>query len=177
MQLQPPRRPGSIKTLGILNVAFAGMGVLGLGMTYALYFGDLKIGHRNPVVEIAHSSPEYMSFLRWSLVSGALGIVLLAMSGIGLLKFKTWARKVSIGYAIFGIVNAIAGFIATQHYLMAALSKSSDPAQKAGMIGGTMGGIVGVVYPLILLIFMMKKDVREAFEHAAEPPIPPARTQ
>ena len=171
-----PVRPPAVKVFGILNLVFAGLGVLGGIMSYAMYFADFHIGPRNATIEAAHQSPTYMSFLRVSFVTGLLVTVVLALAGIGLLRMKSWARKLTIAYGIYGIVAAIAGFIMVQRYVMGPLMHSSDPAAKAGAAGGIVGGLFGLAYPVLLLIFMNKRDIREAFERAAEPPIPPART-
>jgi hypothetical protein len=135
----------------------------------------MQLGPRNPVVEIAHESPGYMSYLTSTLVLGVIAIAVLAASGIGLLKLKTWGRSLAIGYGLYGIVASIAGLIITQHYVLGPLSKLHDPAAGAGSMGGYMGGILGIVYPVILIAFMFSGRVKHAFARAAEPPIPPAR--
>jgi hypothetical protein len=172
-----PQRPQAIRVLGILNVVLALLGVLGLLGTYAMYFGDFKIGPRNPVIELARSSPGYMSFLRWSFAIGGVRCALLLAGGLGLLGVKAWARKVNIAFALFGLVSGIASVAATYHYLIGPLSKSSDPGAAAGAFGGMAGMVLTFVYPLVILVFMMKQDVREALERASEPPIPTARAQ
>jgi hypothetical protein len=173
---QTTARPGSIRVLATLNLVFAGLGVVGLLMTYAMYFGGMKLGPRNPVIEIAQDSPEYMSFLKWSFLIGGVRCLMLGAGGFGLLKYRPWARTLNIATALFGIVSGIGGMIATHHYLIEPLSKSDDPAAKAGAFGG-YAAVLGIVYPVVLLIFMLKKDVREALERASDPPIPTARVQ
>jgi hypothetical protein len=176
MSQQPPR-PQAIRVLGVLNAVFAGLGVLGLLMTYAMYFTSMKLGPRNPVIELAHDSPAYMSFLRWSFVIGAARILLMAASGIGLLKMKPWARKATLACAFYSIVAGIGSAIATYQYLIVPLQRHSDPGSTGGAYGGAAGIVISFVYPIVLLVFMMKKDVREALERAADSPIPPARVQ
>lgn len=171
----PYRPPGSIKVLGILNLVFSGLGAIGLMFTYGVHFGNLALGPRNPVIEIAHSSPEYMSFLRWSMIVGALGIIAFAASGIGLLKTRVWGRKLALAYGVYGILSSIIGLVATQHYVLGPLSRSLDRAANAGIMGGYMGGILGTVYPAILIAFMMKANVRAHFNLVAGPQLPPAR--
>lgn len=172
-----PARPPAVKVFGILNLVFAGLGVLGGVMTYAMYFTDFHIGPRNATIEAAHQSATYMSFLRVSFGTGLLATLVLALSGIGLLRMKAWARKLTIAYGLYGIVSAVVGFIMVQRYITGPLMDSSDPGVKAGAVGGLVGGMFGLAYPVLLLIFMNKRDIREAFERANEPPIPPARTQ
>lgn len=176
MPTPPPRRPGSVRTFGILNLVFAGMGVLGLAMTYAMHFSGVKLDPPNPTLEVAMQAPGYMDYIRVSVVTSALGVIALAVAGIGLLRMRAWARKLSIAYAVYAILNVITGLVATRHYL-AELSRSSDPAAEAGVMGGLVGALIGLAYPVLLFVFMMKKDVRDAFDRANTPPIPPARVQ
>ena len=174
---QAPARPQAIRILGILNVVFAALGVLGLLMTYAMYFSGMKLGPRNPVIELAHESPAYMSFLKWSFLIGGVRILLIGVSGLGLLGMKPWARKVTIGCALYAIISGIGSAIATYQYLIAPLQERHDAASAGGAYGGAAGIVISFVYPVVLLVFMMKKDVREALERAADSPIPPARVK
>lgn len=173
----PPvqRPPAAIKTFGIINLVFAGLGAIGGLFTWAMYFGDLRLGPRNPVVEIAHESPAYMRFLEWSVVVGFFAVAVLAASGVGLLKSRMWGRKLAIGYSLYAIVGAIVGLVMTQHYVMGPLSRSHEMAASAGAMGGYMGGALGVAYPLVLLIFMCKRNVVTWLQRVNEPPVPPAR--
>jgi hypothetical protein len=175
-RMTAPPPPRSIKTIGTLNLVFAGLGLLGALMTYAMYFGGLELtpGHANPVKEAMLSSPTYMSFLRASMVAGLFASVVLGASGIGLRAMKSWGRKLALAYSVYGIFAAITGMVMMVRYLAPALSKIADPAAKGGMMGGVMGGLIGVAYPIVIIVFMMKQNVREAFERANEPPIPPA---
>jgi hypothetical protein len=173
---QTTARPASIRVLATLNLVFAGLGVVGLFMTYAMYFGGLELGPRNPVIEIARESPEYMTFLKWSFLIGGVRCLMLAGAGFGLLRYRPWARTLNIATALFGIISGIAGMMATHHYLIEPLSKSDDPAAKAGAFGG-YAAILGIVYPVVVLIFMLKKDVREALDRGSDPPIPSARVR
>ena len=170
-----PFRPTSITTLSVLNLVFSGFGALGVLFTWATYFNGMSLGPRNVVVEIAEQSPQYMSFLRWSLLIGVLGAAALAASGIGLLKMKYWGRKIAIAYAIGAIIMGIVSFIVTQKYLLAPLSETHEQAASIGTAGGYMGGILGLAYPIILLAFMFKRSVVAALHVANEPPVPPAR--
>ena len=165
-------RPQAVNTLGILNIVFACLGLVGMVATYAMYFGGLHLAH-DPVQEIARSSPEYMSFLRVSMVSSAIASVALGVSGFGLRAMKGWARHLAIAYSIWTIVAAIFGFYMTHKYLLEPLSHSDNPAAKGGVAGGYMGGLIALAYPIVLLIFMNKANVRDAFKRASEP-VPPA---
>jgi hypothetical protein len=110
-------------------------------------------------IEIA---PVYKGFL---LVSSVIGIgfaAWLLTLGIGLLKLKAWARRGSIIYAWIAIVWGIAGIVlnilAVQFGWMN-MPESGIP----GFIGGMCGGLVGMIYPVLLLIFMQSAKVKQAF--------------
>ena len=175
--MQPPPPPRSIKTLGTLNLVFAGLGLLGSAMTYALYFAGLQLTPNDPLREAQLSSPEYMSFIKASMVVGLIMNFVLGASGIGLHRMKTWGRKLALAYAVYAIVGAIAGLIVTLRYVAPAFSKLHGPAQQAGIMGGVMGGLIALAYPIVLIVFMSKRNVREALERANEPPLPPAQVR
>jgi hypothetical protein len=133
-----------------------------------MYFGDFNIGPgRNPVVEVAHDSPQFMRYLEISLWVGACALLALFISGVGLMGMKPWARKLAIVYAIYGIVGGIVGLIITYKYLITPLS--GKPGGSAGAFGGVWGGILGCAYPVVLLSFMLKRNVREAFARVGIP--------
>ena len=172
--MTPP--PRVINTLGILNLVFAGLGLLGGVMTYAMYFGGLKIAPGpDPLREAMLGSHAYMSFLRASMVAGVIASVTLGASGIGLRRMKAWGRKLALAYAVYAVVAAVAGIVMMLRYVAPAFAKLHGPAAQGGMIGGMMGGLIAIAYPIVLLIFMNKRDVRDAFVRANEPPVPPAQ--
>jgi multidrug transporter EmrE-like cation transporter len=132
----------------------------------------------NPVVQTIHDSPGYATWIKISIVLGIfVGVVLLA-AGIGLLKLKPWARKLSIAYGIYAIVMILIGMVVnylflTQPMLEQAHQKQGPDATVAtgaaigGIIGGMFGSCFGIVYPILLLIFMTRPKVVAAFHPLA----------
>jgi uncharacterized Tic20 family protein len=117
----------------------------------------------NQAMEIA---PAYKIFLLVSSLAGICFSAWLLALGIGLLKFKGWARRGSIIYACIAIVWGIVGLI----LILLAMSMgwmTAPEGQMAGMIGGMLGGIcggiIGMIYPVLLLIFMNSAKVKDAF--------------
>lgn len=51
-----------MRTFGILNVVFAGLGVLGLAMTYMLYFSSVQLD-QTPLLEAHQQSAGFMSYI------------------------------------------------------------------------------------------------------------------
>jgi hypothetical protein len=172
-----PTPPRSIKTLGTLNLVFAGLGLLGSAMTYAMYFGGLKLTPHDPIGDAVRSSPAYLSFLKASMVAGLISHCVLAASGFGLHRMRSWGRKLALGYAVYAIVGGIAGVVMMVHYIMPVAAKLPGPAGQAGIMGGVMGGLIALAYPIVLIVFMSKRNVRDAFEQANEPPVPPAQVR
>jgi hypothetical protein len=172
-----PTPPRSIKTLGTLNLVFAGLGLLGSAMTYAMYFGGLKLTPHDPIGDAVRSSPAYLSFLRASMVAGLISHCALAASGIGLHRMRSWGRKLALAYAVYAIVAAIGGIVMMVHYVMPVVANMKGPAGQAGIMGGIMGGLIAIAYPIVLIVFMSKRNIRDAFEQANEPPVPPAHVR
>lgn len=169
----PP--PQAVKTLGTLNYVFAGLGFVGTAMTYAMYFGGLKLTPHDPIGDAVRASPSYMSFMRASMVAGLISHIALAASGYGLHRLRSWGRKLALAYAVYAIIAAIGGAVMMFHFVMPVLAKLKGPAAQGGMVGGMMGGLIALAYPIVLIVFMNRRNVREAFERANDPPVPPAQ--
>lgn len=111
--------------------------------------------------------------MKMAIPLGFLACGVSVVAGIGLLRLKNWARILSIGYAIYAIVSGILGVMINYFFIMHPLMKQA--AQKQGpevigliavAIGGTVGGCFGMIYPVVLLIFMTRSKVVAAFRPA-----------
>jgi hypothetical protein len=169
------QRPTSVTVFGILNIVFAALAILGLIGSIALFFVPAA---NNPVIKIIHENPFYAAWLKISILLGLLSCSALLAAGIGLLRLKSWARTLSIVYAIYAIVFGILGtvvnfFFIIRPMLEQARQQHGPEAAGAigGAIGGTIGGCFGLIYPVLLLIFMLRPNVVAAFR-----PIPPPQT-
>jgi len=150
--LQPIERPTAVTVFGILNCVFGGIGMM------CAPAGVLLIPLMEKQMQV--TSGDKM----WMLVSGIVGFIFsawLLTMGIGLLMFKGWARMGSIVYACFYIpwilLTAILNFIDMSQQF------ASNPEAVPGYIGGACGGILGLIYPVLLLIFMNTAKVKQAF--------------
>jgi len=112
---------------------------------------------------------------------GILNIVfaVFGVFGLLLLRVENWGRKLSIGYAIyaifFGILGAVMNFIFLfRPMLEEAAQKQGSEAAGAigGAVAGSIGGFIGLVYPILLLIFMTRPKVVAAFHPPSPPPLP-----
>ena len=164
-------------TFGILNIVFAVFGVFGLLGTVALF--SLTGPSKNPVVKIMRESPAYTAWLKLTIPLGLLTCGILLAAGIGLLRLENWGRKLSIGYAIYAIVFSILGLVMNFIFLFgplleeAAQRKGPEAAGAiGGAVGGTIRGSIGLVYPILLIIFMTRPKVVAAFHPPSPPPLP-----
>jgi hypothetical protein len=172
------QRPTSVTVFGVLNIVFAAFGVLGLIGTIVMF--AMMDASRNPVVKMMQNNPAYAVWMKVSLPLGLAATVVLLTTGIGLLRMKSWARKLAIGYAIYAIAFSILGtavnFIFFMRPMLEEASRKQGPEAAgaiAGAVGGTAGECLGIIYPILLLIFMTRPKVVAAFQASAAPPVIP----
>lgn len=154
-------RPTSATVFGILNVIFALFGILGLVSTTISLFVPQP---GNPVLELMNASPFYRNFNLVNLALGLVATIVLGVSGLGLLLGKLWGRTLAIAWSVYAILSGIVGMVVAYFFLVTPLMEQAaampDGAEKFGAIGGSIGamvgGCVGLFYPVILLIFMMR---------------------
>ena len=173
------QRPPTVTVFGILNIAFSILGVFGMVATLALFSADAM--SNNPVVAILRDNPAYAAWLKVTIPLGILSCVLVLAAGIGLLRLKEWARKLSIGYAIyailFGILGIVINFVFLTRPMLEQASQRQGPEAAGaigGAIGGSLGGCFGMIYPILLLIFMTRPKVKAAFRPLNAPPSLPS---
>ncbi len=168
------QRPTSVTVFGVLNIVLAIVGVLAVVASLALLSATASVG--NPFLRIMQESPAYTVWFKLSLALGLLAGAVLLISGIGLLMMKRWARVAAIVYAIYTIVSGLLGvfmnFFLLFRPLLEEASRRPGPETAGavgGAIGGTFGGCIGLVYPVLLIIFMTRPKVVAAFTQSAPP--------
>jgi hypothetical protein len=170
------QRPVSATVFGILNIIFAAWAICGAvfsGVILAVQAGAAK---QNPVLKVMEDDPFLSAWMKVSMpLAIAAGAALLA-AGIGLLLLKEWARKLSLGYAIYAIVMALVGVVINLVFVFPRLMKEVGGKQgpeavgaQIGMIAGVAGGVLGLIYPALLWFFMTRPHVRAAFRGEPEP--------
>jgi hypothetical protein len=147
------QRPMSVTIFGILNIGF---GLLDLLVTLFSIFVLPRMNMAgNPIMIQMHDN-------LWTKITtpldGIAAVALLA-AGAGLLMLQGWARTVSIVYGGYAILITMIGAVVT-------LSGDTSGAMK---IGSLIGAMVSLVYPILLIIFMMRPKVVAAFRPA--PPV------
>src|ERR1044071_6742770 len=120
-------RPSSVTVFGLLNITFAGFGVLGLFNTLTTL--STTGNSINPVVKIMRETPAYASWLKLTIPLGLLSCGVLLAAGIGLLRLKNWGRKLSIGYSIYAIVFGIVAMVVNFIFLFRPLLEEASRTQ------------------------------------------------
>ena len=172
------QRPASVTVFGTLNIAFSALGLFGVVMTVAMF--RFAAGANNPVMRIMRDSPGYAAWIKLTIPLGLAACAVLLACGIGLLMLKSWARKLSLGYAIYALVLGVVGMVMNYLFLLRPLLAEAAQKQGAeaagamgGAIGGTVGGCFGLIYPILLLIFLTRPKVVAAFQPDSAPPTMP----
>ena len=160
------RRPAAVTVFGILNIVFAALGLCGTLLALAGLFVEAE----GPLAELDRE-PFWRAWCVIGVVGGLAMEAALLAAGIGLLNLRRWARLTSIYYAIVALVWGAIGLVVVFTFLIPKLARHmGDPAAVGGVIGGVAGGCIGLVYPVLLLIFMTRPRVVQAFERAAQMP-------
>ena len=179
------QRPTVVTVFGILNIVFAVLGVL--GALFTLFVLKVMPVANNPVLQWINENAILMTWTNVSIALGVAAAACLLAAGIGLLMMKRWARVLSIAYGIYTIIAGVIGVVLTLVLLCKPLldidiaGKSRGP-EIAGAIGGAVGGTIGscggcfgLIYPILLIIFMTRPRVVAAFQSPLPPPPLPLR--
>lgn len=147
-------RPTSVTVFGVLNIVFASLGLLSLPMGAFGAFSAIK-------------QPEIgASYGVWLILAQVGGLILnasLLTLGIGLLKTKSWARQGCVIYGCVALASAVFAFIVAVIFFGFILPPSKDPVFAAGLFGGFVGLVFALPYPILLIIFMQKQQMRQYF--------------
>jgi len=159
------QRPISVTVFGILNIGYALWKFVGLLLMGVALRMNLSA---NPALAALNSDPVYKAWSHFSVVIGVVfGIVLIA-SGIGLLLQQNWARIVAIIYAVLEMIVVVAGAVFTQRVMMQTMTAQVHGAPAGviaafAQIGLVVGIVIGLAYPVLLLVFMTRPKVVESF--------------
>jgi hypothetical protein len=172
METKPP---ATIKVCGIMNLVFGGLGICGSIPTLMMITNpkvmEFGTGVPNPALVAMEKVPFYGMFMKGAVIVGIPVTILLIMAGVGLIKERPWARKATIGWAIWTTVLAVVTLYVNVQYLFPAMMEQTTvvgtqvpaAAQQAGKIGGIVGGVVGglfsMAYPIAALIMLTRPSV------------------
>jgi len=170
---QRMHRPTSVTVFGILNIVKAGFGIFLTITSIPLLLAPAD--SNNPFIKMLHENPAYVAWVKFCIPLGLLSCTILLVAGIGLLCLKSWARTLSIAYAIYAICMGILSTAVSSIFLFQPFLKNHQDSQAAatamfGLIGGGISVCLGLIYPILLLLFMLRPTVAAAFH-------PPAHAQ
>jgi hypothetical protein len=185
----PRKRPTSVLVLAILNFVVAAFGLCGLGLELSsealLRFVEKSKQMSPELKEQVEQQKDLANALEtgvpgWNtaeagrLIVRGLLTLLLVVSGIGLILLRRWGWALALGYAILSIGLRLALLA----YLFLVISPALPNAfeqmarkhhQDAEAVAGgvvleyALRNVISLVYPVIVLIFMLLPGVVAAF--------------
>ena len=172
--LLPGQRPAVATVFGILNLVFGIIGVCSSvvvvgGFTFVFNVLDAKTRAQMQLDQSMQqfSDPAFYGLFVMQMVLGTILSVVIIISGIGLLKFKNWGRKLSNFYAVAYLILLVVGVAINVIFtVIPAINEANLPGASPDKIGGAVGGAVGgvfsvcfgVIYPICLLVFLNRRQ-------------------
>lgn len=197
-------RPQAVLVIAILHLVGGGLGLVsgicggamqlsGAGQSFTGFTPPAQPGQKQPMSQaemtkkmeeaLERAVPGYKIAQYFELGSNVVLSSMMVAAGIGLLSMRSWARTLSIVYAILSILNHIWAVVWGVVFMMpgmnamtAVMEEGMGPNAPKGMMSTIMtaGGILGVVfsalvtiYPIAVLIIMMRPHVVAAFRGEA----------
>jgi prolipoprotein diacylglyceryltransferase len=159
------QRPIAVTIFGILNIGFGVIGLLGMLVSMAVLSRTNVAA--NPILQEMYDNPNYIAWTKISMPLGGIAAVVLISAGIGLLLLKNWARLVSIGYGVYAILGGIVGGLVMLNIFASILRHNAGGPSgfvvMFSLLGSIFGMVIGLAYPILLIIFMTRPKVVAAF--------------
>lgn len=175
--LRPGERPVVATVFGILNLVFGILGIcsgamVAAGFTFLFNVLDAKTKAQMNLDESMRqfNDPVFFGFFVTQMTMGAILSVVIIISGIGLLKFKNWGRKLANFYAIANLILLVVGIVINIVFTVipavnAANLPGASPNQVTeatmGVVGGVFGACFGAIYPICILVFLNRRQFVE----------------
>jgi hypothetical protein len=165
-------RPTSVTVLAGIGIVLGTLGVL-CKPAGAMMNLMIKLPQPNPVMDLFRNDPALRAFTIGNAATGTLLSLLLLLSSLGCLALKGWARAGMLAYASLAVVMTIIGQLVGYFVIgpeVERVMRQSGMPQPAGMawmsggVGVAIGFIIGFWYPVLILVYFLRRSVREAFE-------------
>jgi hypothetical protein len=147
----------------------AGIGVLAAGVQNAPPPQPGQLDLRE-FVEAFKSVPGFVPYLIVSLLLSLVALMLLIVSGFGLLNMQPWARGICIGYGVYAVLSSLVGLVYNLTVVAPALREYFQQHPPAGgaspgmnPVGDVVSALIGMAYGVALLIVMFLPHVSAAF--------------
>jgi hypothetical protein len=150
--LRPARTtPVAVTVFGVLNIVFGCISLFAMPFALDSTFAESDM----------QRGGAYTAWTVFSFLIGLVYIILMITCGIGLLKLRSWARKVTLAYGYFAIAWGIVGMIVNVSLVISgARGGRADP--EVQMVGFILGGLISLIYPICLIVFMRRPNVINA---------------
>lgn len=151
-------RPVSLTIFGVLNIGYALMMMVSVVIATAL--PHLVPGHAH---HLALRMAQNETLLLTKVIFGlAVGLALM-ISGVGLLLARNWGRVGSIACAAVDVAVVLAeSVISWRASIEQVASLNRALPRQVFEISYAMGIVIGLAYPVLLLIFMNQPGIIEA---------------
>ena len=156
----PPRQSRWPTVIGIVAIAFAGLGILG---GFCGLVGTVTMFTVMPDDQAAAAGMP-SGWALWIVITSLLGLgltVLLLIFGIGLLQRRPWSAKMcsrwAMVYIIYAVINSFMTY-SMQQAQFAAMSQTTQPAPMPAGFEKTVaafGLVIGLVWACALPVFML----------------------
>jgi hypothetical protein len=168
------QRPISVTVFAILTFVFAVFGAIGLIASFALF--SLPADSNNPIIAFIHKCPGYAVWMKICIPAALLICAALLTVGIGMLFLKPWARPLAIAYAIYAIAFTFFGMALNLIFMAQPMLEQARQQREfetimaiGGPVSGTIGGLFWLMFPIVLLVFMLRPKVAATFRPPASP--------
>ena len=127
----------------------------------------------NPIIDAIRDDPLVRNFMIFSTLTGTLISLLLLMSSLGSLALRPWARGGMFGYAALALlmtaVTLVVNGLLVAPKMQAVIRQSGMPEPPgskimSGPAGVAIGILIGLWYPVLILVFYNRRHVKAAFE-------------
>jgi len=175
------RRPVVLIVLGIVNLTWAALGLL----------GDLRavvaLVTRPPGAMETSQGPTHAAVFAALILSGAAATLVLAVAGVGLLRARPWGRSLSIGYALYTLAATPLAIVLKYSWVaVPTLARAAAESPRLRQMVETRvtqdmaalvaAGLLGLAYAAILLWCMSRPGVRAALRRSGAAKPQPTRS-
>jgi len=166
--------------LGITNAVFGALAIIGSCVAlYLLFGGGISLVPEGSVdlqAELTKRFDWYDTYAKATALASLPVAITLFAGGVGLLKMLPWGRTLSNAYGALAILTAlITLYVNTQIVMpvMTELAQVNEALAASGAEGGISGAAGGsclaIGYPLVLLIFVNRRGVKDAIRANTAP--------
>ncbi len=171
-------RPTVVTVFGILALIYGGVGLLCNPVNAAVNLAADLQGELpdDPIMQIAVSDTYRLGIGIYSIACFGFCLVL-TLAGIGLLKLKPWGRTLAMIYGVSSLLGSLIylGFVSV--VLFVPLIQEAGKANRAeatgvafgAIFGGSVVILLGMILPALILIFLRKPEVVQAFQDRENP--------